>query len=191
MFTNEIFLLGYNVPVDYKYTLSARGSTFDSRTVLSVVSEGEPVADVGFIVTKDGANFDFNLRTDANGIVTTDIFGQNSIDTEFKVRAVKDGVLSNEVTFKIVPSLGTNDPDRIVVTVGEDAATSVGISFMTNHDVDSAKVVVSSSQDLSNAVEFEATSKVVPTSVNVVEREYTSWGAFVTDLQPNTTYYYK
>lgn len=187
----EIFLLGYNVPVDYKYTLSARGSTFDSRTVLSVVSEGEPVADVGFIVTKDGANFDFNLRTDANGIVTTDIFGQNSIDTEFKVRAVKDGVLSNEVTFKIVPSLGTNDPDRIVVTVGEDAATSVGISFMTNHDVDSAKVVVSSSQDLSNAVEFEATSKVVPTSVNVVEREYTSWGAFVTDLQPNTTYYYK
>lgn len=187
----EEYLNGYDVELDYKYTLSVRGSTFEGNTVLSVVSDGNPEKDVEFVVTKDGQSFPFSLKTDANGLVTTDVFGKNPIDTEFKIRAIKDGMLSNEVTIKILPSLGSTTPDRIVVTVGEDASTSVGISFITNHEVKSAKVLVSTNENMSNAVSFDATSKLVQASLNTVEREYTSWGAYVTNLQPNTKYYYK
>jgi len=187
----EVVLNGYDVEVDYKYNLSIRGSTVSGNTIMQVVFEGNPVADVSFIVYKENESFPFTLKTNANGIVTTDIFGKYPIDTKFRIRAIKDGFVSNEVTITIVPSLGSTTPDRIVVTVGEDAATSVGISFITNHDVKSAKVLIATNASLTNATSYEATSQIIQTSLNTLEREYTAWGAFITNLQPNTKYYYK
>lgn len=82
-------------------------------------------------------------------------------------------------------------PKKIAVTVGEDE-TKVGISFETALGVNEAKVVISLNENLTNPVEFAATSKTLSgtraTSSNI---DYLSWGAFVTGLVPDTRYYYK
>ena len=189
--STEIFLDGFDVPLDYFSILSYKGSTFDGETILSVVSEGLPVANASFLVKLNGSDFSFTLNTDEFGIVKTDIFGNNPIDSEFKIRAVKDGFLSNEITFKIYQSLGSKTPEKIAVNVGENAATSVGIGFQTSHEVEEAKVIISPNQDLSNPQEFAATRKVVQTTVSAIDREYTAWGAHISGLTANTTYYYK
>lgn len=187
----DLYLTGFDVPMDYKNILSFKGSTVGGSTVLTVVSGGEPVVGAGFIVKKAGEDFAFTGVTDANGKLTTAIFGTNPTDTEFTIRAIKDNFLSNEIKFKVVPSLGSAKPEKISVTVGEDASTSVGIGFQTSHDVKNAKVIYSTNADLTGSKEVAATSKVVQTTNGGIDREYTSWGAYVTGLTANTKYYYK
>lgn len=187
----EIFLNGFDVAVDYKHILSSKGSTIGGNTILTLVSDGNPVSSAGFLVTVNGQSKTLDSLTDANGVVKTDFFGRYPIDTEVKIRAIKGGFLSNEVSFKIVASLGSKDPEKIAVTVGENAATSVGIGFQTSHDITAAKVIVSLNENLSNPIEVNATRKTVFTTISAVEREYTAWGAYITDLTPDTKYYYK
>lgn len=187
----DILLNGFDVPMDYKNILSFKGSTLGGNTTLTVVSDGQPVANASFVVTKDGQVFTFNEKTSENGKLTTNMFGLLPVDTEFKVRATADGFVSNEITFKVVASLGTNIPEKIAVNVGENAATSVGIGFQTSHEVENAKVIISTVQDLSNSQEFVASRKVVETTHGGIDREYTSWGAYVKGLSPNTKYFYK
>ena len=187
----DIFLNGYDVPMDYKYTLSFKGSTVNGGTVLSVTSGGLAVNEAEFIVTMNGSQVAFPSKTDILGKLSTNFFGTYPVGSEFKVRAIKDGLKSNETTIKVVPSLGALKPEKINVTVGANASTSAGIGFQTSHDVEEAKVIVSTSADLSSPQEFAATSKVVQTTAGGIDREYTSWGAYVTGLSANTKYYYK
>lgn len=187
----DIYLNGFNVPLDYKYIFSYKGSTIRGNTVLTVTEDGVPVAGASFIVIKDGVEIDITGTTNANGTLTTDLFGQYALGSQFAVRAVKDGYYSNETTITVVPSLGTLIPEKITITVGANASTSVGIGFQTSHEVNDAKVVVSLSEDLNDPLEFDATSKQIITTQGGIDREYTSWGAYVTGLTANTKYFYK
>lgn len=101
------------------------------------------------------------------------------------------GVLSLGLSTKISAKsngLGSVIPEKILVNVGTDE-TNVGIAFQTNNTVPEAKVVISTQESLASAREIEATSKIVVT--NDGNDTYTAWGAYVTDLIPDTNYYYK
>lgn len=189
--TTDLVLNGFDVPLDYKNILSFKGSTLGGKTVLTVVSEGNPVEGASFIIKKVGQDFTFTEKTGADGKLTTEIFGEFPIGTEFKIRAIKDGFLSNEITINVVASLGSKTPEKIAITVGEDASTSVGIAFQTNHEVENAKVIISTNADLSSPIEFPASSRIIQTTDGGIDREYTAWGAYVTGLTANTKYYYK
>lgn len=92
---------------------------------------------------------------------------------------------------KEVKAADTFVPKKIVVTVGSDE-TNVGISFETPLGVTDAKVVVSVNETLTSPVEFMAESTEVSgtraTGTNMI---YLAWGAYITELMPDTTYYYK
>ncbi len=78
-----------------------------------------------------------------------------------------------------------------MVNVGSDE-TNVGISFETPLGVTDAKVVVSLNETLTSPVEFLAKSTVVSgTTASGPNVVYLAWGAYVTELTPDTTYYYK
>ena len=82
-------------------------------------------------------------------------------------------------------------PKKILVNVGSDE-TNVGISFETPLGVTDAKVVVSLNETLTSPVEFLAKSTVVSgTTASGPNVVYLAWGAYVTELTPDTTYYYK
>ena len=82
-------------------------------------------------------------------------------------------------------------PKKILVNVGSDE-TNVGISFETPLGVTDAKVVVSLNKTLTSPVEFLAKSTVVSgTTASGPNVVYLAWGAYVTELTPDTTYYYK
>ena len=82
-------------------------------------------------------------------------------------------------------------PKKILVNVGSDE-TNVGISFETPLGVTDAKVVVSLNKTLTSPVEFLAKSTVVSgTTASGPNVVYLAWGAYVTGLTPDTTYYYK
>ncbi len=82
-------------------------------------------------------------------------------------------------------------PKKILVNVGSDE-TNVGISFETPLGVTDAKVVVSLNETLTSPVEFLAKSTVVSgTTASGPNMVYLAWGAYVTELTPDTTYYYK
>lgn len=82
-------------------------------------------------------------------------------------------------------------PKKILVNVGSDE-TNVGISFETPLGVTDAKVVVSLNETLTSPVEFLAKStEVSGTTASGPNVVYLAWGAYVTELTPDTTYYYK
>lgn len=82
-------------------------------------------------------------------------------------------------------------PKKILVNVGSDE-TNVGISFETPLGVTDAKVVVSLNKTLTSPVEFLAKStEVSGTTASGPNVVYLAWGAYVTGLTPDTTYYYK
>ena len=82
-------------------------------------------------------------------------------------------------------------PKKILVNVGSDE-TNVGISFETPLGVTDAKVVVSLNKTLTSPVEFLAKStEVSGTTASGPNVVYLAWGAYVTELTPDTTYYYK
>lgn len=82
-------------------------------------------------------------------------------------------------------------PKKILVNVGSDE-TNVGISFETPLGVTDAKVVVSLNETLTSPVEFLAKStEVSGTTASGPNVVYLAWGAYVTGLTPDTTYYYK
>ena len=102
------------------------------------------------------------------------------------------GILGIGLGFtNVVKAADSFVPKKIVVTVGSNE-TIVGISFETPLGVADAKVVVSLLETLTSPVEFSAESTEVSgttaTGTNVI---YLAWGTYITDLLPDTTYYYK
>ena len=190
----DIFLEGYDQEIRFKYTLSWAGSTAGKETVLTLTdSDANPAADVALIVTDNDNNpVEFTEKTGADGKVTTDIFATYPPDTRFKVWA-KDasGALSNIASITVFGSLGAEQPAMLNVTTGENPAHEVGISWQTSLGVESGEVIIGKSEDLSDGTPFEAQGKEILTTLNTFERLYKAWGAHVTDLEPDTTYYYK
>ncbi len=187
----DLVLMGFDVEIDYKYILSFNGLTVGRYTTLKVVSDGKGVAGVSFTATVNGAAVGLPGLTDDNGTLVTDAFSSYPVGADIKIRATKSGDLSNEINFKIMESLGSLIPEKIVVHAGEDAATGIGIGFQTSHAVEDAKIVLSLDEALSNPFEVMALPRIIRTTVDSTEREYTGWGAYVDGLTPDTLYYYK
>lgn len=190
----DIFLEGYDQEIRFKYTLSWMGSTVGKNTVFTLTdSEGNPAENVALIVTdSDNQPVEFTEKTGADGKVTTGIFGAYPPDTRFKVWAKDDSnALSNIATITVFESLGAEQPAMLSVTTGENPAHEVGISWQTSLAVNSGEVIIGKKDDLSDGTRFEASEKEIVTTLNTYERLYKAWGAHITDLEPDTTYYYK
>ncbi|MCK9493792.1 MAG: metallophosphoesterase family protein [Acholeplasmataceae bacterium] len=102
------------------------------------------------------------------------------------------GILGTGFGFRNeVKAADTFVPKKIIVNVGSDE-TNVGISFETPLGVTDAKVVVSLNETLTSPVEILAKStEVSGTTASGPNVVYLAWGAYVTELTPDTTYYYK
>ena len=102
------------------------------------------------------------------------------------------GILGTGFGFRNeVKAADTFVPKKIIVNVGSDE-TNVGISFETPLGVTDAKVVVSLNETLTSPVEILAKStEVSGTTASGPNVVYLAWGAYVTGLTPDTTYYYK
>jgi exopolysaccharide biosynthesis protein/predicted phosphodiesterase len=190
--TEEIVLEGMDLETDYLYTISQKGSTYNSNTVFTVTSKGESVENVSFIVKKDDEILtDFNLITDANGQINTTYFGLYDIGTVFYITAIKDGCLSNETKLTVYDSLGTSSPQRIMITTCEDPSSQVGISWETTKWIEDSNIIIGIKEDLSDALTLKASSRIITTISGGYDREYLAWGVRISDLTPITTYYYK
>lgn len=187
--TNEadIILEGYNANLNYKYILSSNGQTKNGETILRVANE----SGVNFIIEGPDGIIDFNFLSDDKGEVLTDLFGKYPVGTEFSIKAIKDGYISNTINITILESLGSLIPEKINVTVGSNASASVGISFQTSHDVIQGQLQIATNNDLTDAQTLNGLSKIINTTHGGNDREYTSWGIFVEGLTANTTYYYR
>ncbi|MBC5788550.1 phosphodiester glycosidase family protein [Clostridium facile] len=189
----DLVLEGYDKEIAFKYTLSWNGSTVGGQTTLTVKdSEGNPVPNIGFQVTKDGQEVALEGVTNENGQLETSLFGSYPAGSNFEVWVKdQDGALSNRVEIPVFESLGSPDPSKIVVTTGEDPSTSVGISWETSLDITQGNIVIGKQSDLSDGRTIAATNKTILTTLNSYDRNYQAWDVSVNDLEPDTTYYYK
>lgn len=191
----DLVLDGYDKEVALKYTLSWAGSTVGGTTTLKLADDsGNPVSGLGFKVTKDNNPVEFTEVTGADGTLTTDFFANNPVGTEFNVWVVdNDGALSNKQKITVFDSLGTDDPDKVTITTGENPSTSVGISWETNLNVSEGNLIIGKTSDLAgdDTINLPATGKSILTSLNGNNRNYKSWGVRATALDPDCTYYYK
>jgi len=189
----DLILDGYDKEINFKYTLTWLGSTIAKKTVLTLIDRyGVPVPNLGLKVTTNNAPISFNGKTDADGKIVTDLFGNYPTGTIFKVW-VEDsvGALGNIATITTFDSLGVSQPSKIVVTTGENPATEVGISWETNLDITSGNLIIGKQADLSDGKIIIATNKEITTSLNGYERLYQAWGAYAEELEPSTVYLYK
>lgn len=186
-------LEGYDAEVDYKYTLSYTGSTVGSTTELSVRDiDAQPAEGLRFTVASGSQAIAFDELTDADGRVTTDLFGSYPLSTQFTLYAVDTaGAISNTITLTVLDSLGAMTPDRVVVTTGADPAVSVGISWTTHKQIEHGTLRIGTSSDLSDAQEAAAGSRIVITTANALQREYRAFGVAVYGLTPDTQYFYQ
>ncbi len=190
----ELALEGYDAEVDYKYSLSYTGSTVGSQTTLSVRDIfAQPAEGLKFIVKSGSQTIDFSEATDADGLVVTDFFGNYPVSTQFTLYAVDPltNAISNTIALTVFDSLGSSAPDRVVVTTGANPATSVGISWTTNKQIEQGILCIGTKSDLSDAQTVEAGSRDLITTANSLQREYRSFGVAVYGLSPDTEYFYK
>ena len=187
----EEVLNGFNPEIEYLYTLSYDGCTVGGSTVLSVVENGAGAEGISFIVENGaGEQIPFDAVTGEDGTLSTDFFKDDPAGTKYTITAVKDGIVSNAVEFEVMASLGSTTPEKVVVTVGADAATSVGISWETSFDATEGKVTYSENADMSSPLTANAAYETIRTTYDTKTREYRAWGAYLTGLKPDTTYYY-
>ena len=99
---------GYDKEIAFKYTLSWNGSTVGGQTTLTVKdSEGNPVPNIGFQVTKDGQEVALEGVTNENGQLETSLFGSYPAGSNFEVWVKdQDGALSNRVEIPVFEKLG-------------------------------------------------------------------------------------
>lgn len=189
----NLILDGYDKEIAFKYTLSWSGSTEGCDTVLTVKdSSGNPIKDMKIKATKGGESIDIPGATDENGQLKTNVFGTYPVGTDFKVWTEDaEGALSNIAEIPVYESLGSEKPEKIVVTTGENPSSSVGISWETSLSIPESQLIIGKSSDLSDGKTLEADGKTIVTSANSHERLYKAWGVSVSDLEPDTTYYYK
>ena len=189
----DLVLDGYDREIAFKYTLSWSGSTIGNSTVLTVKdSSGNPVSGMGFQVTAGDQTVALEGTTDENGELVTDLFGTYPAGTTFRVwTADASGALSNVAEIPVYESLGSADPEKIVVTTGEDPSTSVGISWETSLDIAESSLIIGKEADLSDGQTMAGEGKTITTSSGGHERLYKAWGVRVSDLEPDTTYYYQ
>lgn len=191
----DLVLDGYDREVALKYTLSWTGSTVGGATTLKLAdSVGSPVPGLGFHVTLNDEPVDYKEVTGSDGTVTTSLFGSYPVDTQFQVWVEDgDGALSNTQKITVYDSLGTADPAKMTVTTGEDPATAVGISWETSLGVSEGSLIIGKTADLTGEDTriLPATSRAIDTSMYGYVRNYRSWGVRATELEPDTTYYYR
>ena len=187
----DLVLDGYDREIAFKYTLSWSGSTIGNSTVLTVKdSSGNPVSGMGFQVTAGDQTV--ALETRYLRVLVTDLFGTYPAGTTFRVwTADASGALSNVAEIPVYESLGSADPEKIVVTTGEDPSTSVGISWETSLDIAESSLIIGKEADLSDGQTMAGEGKTITTSSGGHERLYKAWGVRVSDLEPDTTYYYQ
>ena len=189
----DLILDGYDKEIAFKYTLSWAGSTQGCDTVLTIKdSNANPVKGMTVKATKNEEPIEVAGKTDGNGQITTDVFGTYPEGTMFKVWTEdSSGALSNVAEIVVYGSLGSEKPEKIVVTTGEDPSSSVGISWETNLAISKSDVIIGKSEDLSDGIIIPAEGKTIVTSSNGDERLYQAWGAHVSGLEADTTYFYK
>ena len=188
----DLILNGYDGRLDYKYVLSNKGVTHGSVSELTVrTADGQPVSGMGFTVTRNGEPYAFDGLTDENGMLSTAEFLSAEVGTVYRITAVSEGLTSNCLELTVLDSLGSVDPQKIVLTVGQDASTMVGVSWETSFAAAEGKVRYALDEAMTNPVWVDATASTVVTVLDNLDREYRAWGAYLTGLQPDTLYYYQ
>ena len=189
----DLILEGYDKEIAFKYTLSWSGSTEGCDTVLTIKdSKGNPIKGMTVKATEKDKNVEIAGKTDVNGQLTTDVFGSYPEGTTFKVWTEdSDGALSNVAEIPVYGSLGSAKPEKIVVTTGEDPSSSVGISWETSLAISESSVIIGKAEDLSDGKHIQAEGRTIVTSSSGHERLYQAWGARVSGLEADTTYFYK
>ncbi len=189
----ELILDAYDIPLDYKYLVNVSGTTVGDVTEITVSEDGTVVSDVTLVIEKStGGSYspvEEEYKITADGVF---VFRDLMLDTgaKYRIRAEKDGLLSNLVETQVYASYGSALPDRVTVTVGEDAARGAGIAWMTSYDAQSGYVLYSTDESMKNPLRVNASQEVVAGVFEDVERKYLGWGAYLTGLEPNTVYYY-
>lgn len=99
----------YNVSLNYKYNLVVTGFNQGEASVLFVTENNTAVKDIAFIVRKDNQPFNFSDQTNSSGQVVTNLFTNEAVGTNFKIRAVKAGLVSPEVSFVVKEEVIVDD----------------------------------------------------------------------------------
>ena len=189
----ELILDPYDIPLDYKYLVNVSGTTVGDVTEITVTEGGTVVSDVTLVVEQSTggayspADAEYTISDEG-----TFVFPELMLNTgvKYRIRAEKDGFVSNLVETQTYASYGRAVPDRVSVTVGEDAARGAGISWMTSYDAQAGYVLYSADAAMKNPVRVDAASEKIAGVLNEVERKFLGWGAYLTGLEPDTVYYY-
>lgn len=190
---HPIALEGFNVPIEYKYLINVFEATSQRETRILLTENQESVEGVKLVAYTGGSPVSLGEEfvTNEKGEIITHFFTNYPVGTKFSLHFSKDGLVSNIVEIEILESLGSVIPEKISVTVGEDASREVGISYQTNHEVTDGKVYIADNIEMNNARVIDATPVTIFTYHSNDNYQYTNWGAFVKDLTPGTRYYYQ
>lgn len=180
----------FEAKVDYKYRITYQTSTVGKTLIFRIVDDKlQPVEGVSINVS--GASITVPEKSNSEGYIITDAFKHLPANTKLTLVAQKDGLNSAPAQIELLPSLGSSQPDFIVLTPGANASKQVVITWMT--DIATTEGVVryrvkgSSEWIISDNHE---TKVIVVRNANNQSQEYLSHRVELFGLQPNTEYEY-
>ncbi len=189
----NLHLAGYDVEVEIPYTLTYDGVTHNRPTTLYVRnSDSELVENMTIHYVVEGEAFVIEGVTSSEGSLETDVLTRYPVGTRITLTAYDpNGGISNTTELEVQASLGTNTPQKIAITTGQDPTTQVGFAWESSLDVTTGEVRIASTPNMENYQVYPASASETPFKFNNQTMLANMWGAHVEDLVPGTTYYYQ
>jgi glucan-binding YG repeat protein len=184
-FSNQ--LKAYDVSATYRLSSENMVQGQSAFAVATFVENDTPAADLSVY----DENNTLIGTTDENGNIDISSLAENVGTVNLYAKDASDNY-SYKISIPCYTSTGTEDgsPYYILYNQVDDASTQKNISWMSSAaSASKAQIKISADSDMNDALTYDGSSKKISYSrSNLINR---SNSVYLTDLTPNTTYYYQ